>query len=66
MERLAREVTAAGGAGLTRTQISALFGRNLRAGLLGELLDELLNGGGYEVIEVRSGGRPAQAYRRRT
>ncbi len=66
LARLAREITAAGEAGLTRTQISALFGRNLSAAALDELLDQLMNGGGYEGIEVQSGGRPAQAYRRRT
>ena len=66
LARLIREITAAGEAGLTRTQISALFGRNLPAMLLDKLLADLLNSGGYEVIEIQSGGRPAQAYRRRT
>lgn len=65
MDRLVREITAAGQTGLTRSQVSALFGRNLPAAQLGELLDELVSGGAYEVIEIASGGRPAQAYRRR-
>lgn len=64
MDRLTREVTAAGEAGLTRTDISSLFGRNLPKALLDELLADLLDGGGYEVIHVQTGGRPSQAYRR--
>ena len=66
MERLTREVTAAGQAGLTRTDISALFGRNLPKALLDELLADLVDGGGYEVLQVQTAGRPSQAYRRRT
>jgi hypothetical protein len=64
MDRLTREIAAAGEAGLTRTDISSLFGRNLPKALLDELLAELLDGGGYEVIHVQTGGRPSQAYRR--
>jgi hypothetical protein len=66
LERLVREVTAAGETGLTRTQISGLFGRHVSGDVLDALLDELLSRDGYEVIEVQSGGRPARAYRRTT
>jgi hypothetical protein len=64
LDRLAREITAAGEAGLTRTEISGLFGRHLRGGLLDELLRALLDGGGYEVIRAETGGRPTETYRR--
>jgi hypothetical protein len=66
MDRLTREVDGAGEAGLTRTDISGLFGRNLPKALLDELLAELLDLGRYEAIQVQTGGRPSQAYRRRT
>jgi hypothetical protein len=66
MDRLTREVDGAGETGLTRTDISALFGRNLPKALLDELLAELLDSDSYEVIQVQTGGRPSQAYRRRT
>ena len=65
-ERLRRAIDAAGQAAITRTEISALFSRNLPAAVLDELLAGLLKVGDYEVIDVQSGGRPAQAYRRRT
>jgi hypothetical protein len=64
MDRLTRAVTEAGQAGLTRTQISALFGRNLPSAALDELLAELVASGGYEVIETPTGGRAATVYRR--
>ncbi len=64
MDRLTREITAAGDTGLTRTEISGLFGRNLPKALLDELLADLLDGGGYEVTQVQTGGRAAQTYRR--
>ena len=44
---------------------SALFGRHVSGEALGELLRQLTDGDGYEVIEVQSGGRPAKKYRRR-
>ncbi len=65
LDRLTREVDSAGEAGLTRTDISALFGRNLPKALLDQLLCDLLDSGRYEVIQVQTGGRPSQAYRRR-
>ena len=66
LERLTRAITAAGEAGLTRTEISGLFDRHLPRGLLDDLLAGLVGGGDYEVIgRVQSGGRPAKAYRRR-
>ena len=51
-------------AGLTRTEISALFGRNLPKAVLDELLTGLLDGGEYEVIRVETGGRPTEVYRK--
>jgi len=65
LERLTREITAAGETGLTRTEISGLFDRHLPGAALTGMLAGLVDGGGYEVIEVQSGGRPAKAYRRR-
>jgi hypothetical protein len=64
LARLTREITAAGETGLTRTQISALFGRNLPGAALGDLLDELTGSGSYEVIRTETSGRPVETYRR--
>ena len=64
MDRLTREITAAGQAGLTRTAISALFSRKLSGDVLDQLLDELLDSGWCEVIEAQTGGRAATVYRR--
>lgn len=63
MDRLIRAIDAAA-AGLTRTEISALFGRNLPKTVLDELLADLLDGGGYEVARIETGGRPTEAYRK--
>lgn len=50
--------------GLTRTEISKLFSRNVAAAALDELLVVLVDGGEYERIQVSTGGRPAHRYRR--
>lgn len=49
--------------GLTRTEVSGLFSRNLAKAALDLLLDELVVSGQYERVEVRTGGRPAVRYR---
>lgn len=63
MDRLIRAIEGTP-AGLTRTEISALFGRNLPKAVLDELLADLLGGGGYEVIRVETGGRPVEVCRK--
>lgn len=50
--------------GLTRTEISGLFGRHLPRQVLDELIAGLLDGGGYEIIRVETGGRPVEVYRK--
>ena len=65
MDKLTWRVDATRAVGMTRTEISALFGRNLKKDVLGELLDRLLSGGEYEEIPSETGGRPAQRYRKR-
>ena len=57
LNRLTRAVTEAGQAGLTRTQVSALFSRNLTAAALDDLLGKLAADDGYEVIRPETGGR---------
>lgn len=64
LDRIRRAVTMAGGTGMTRTEISALFSRNLRKDLLGELLEQLVQDGSYERTKETTGGRPAETYRR--
>jgi hypothetical protein len=64
MDRLTREITAAGETGLTRTQISALFGRHVSRDALDALLGELLSRDGYEIARTETGGRPVEIYRR--
>ena len=63
-DRLGRAIDAAGQAGLTRTEISALFSRKLPASALDELLAGLTASGEYEVIRTETGGRPVETYRR--
>jgi len=64
LDRIRRAVTMAAPSGLTRTEISALFNRNLRKELLDELLGQLCADGEYERTLEATGGRPAETYRR--
>jgi hypothetical protein len=64
MDRLTRELTAAGETGLTRTEISGLFSRKLPSELLDELLKDLLDRDDYETAQLQTGGRTATVYRR--
>jgi hypothetical protein len=63
-DQLTRAITAAGQAGMTRTQVSGLFSRKLAAEVITALLAELVDSGDYEEIQAETGGRPATAYRR--
>ena len=63
-DRLTRALDAAAPAGLTRTEISALFSRKLSAAVLDELLAGLTASGEYEVIRALTGGRPSETYRK--
>ena len=65
LDRLARAVTAGGAVGLTRTEVSAVFGRNVRAAVLDELTAELVADGDYEVVLAETPRRHAQVCRRR-
>jgi hypothetical protein len=64
LERLIRAIDAAGGTGLTRTQISRLFSRHMTGAALDALLAELLSRDGYEIERAETGGRPVEIYRR--
>jgi hypothetical protein len=64
LDRIKRAVDAAGTTGLSRTQVSALFSRNLPAKILSELLDALAADDEYEISQSATRGRPAQMYRR--
>jgi hypothetical protein len=65
LDKIQRAVAIAGPAGLTRTEISALFSRNLKKDALDALLAELTKEGDFEEFEVGStGGRSAIAYRK--
>ena len=64
LDRIHRAVDAAGEAGLTRTQVSALFSRNLAKESLDGLLAELISDGQYEITRRGTRGRPAEIYRR--
>jgi hypothetical protein len=65
LDRIRRALTMAGDAGMTRTDISALFNRNLRKEILDALLDQLCADDEYEKTLIATGGRPAETYRRR-
>jgi len=64
MDRLRRAVDAAGDAGLSKAQVSALFSRKLSSTVLGELLADLISTGDYELTRLPTAGRPAEVYRR--
>lgn len=64
IDRVRRAIDGTGPAGLGRTDISALFSRNVTRPQLDELLTTLTATGGYEALTVATGGRPALRYRR--
>jgi hypothetical protein len=64
LDRIRRAIDGAGASGLARTDISALFSRNVTAAQLDELLASLTDTGQYEAITVPTGGRPSIRYRR--
>jgi len=64
LDRLRRELKSAGRQGLSRTELLAVFGRNLTTGQVSVLTDELLDEGFAEWFrETSTGGRPAQRLR---
>jgi hypothetical protein len=65
LDRIRRAVIDAGGDGLSRTEISGLFSRNLAADVLNELLDRLLEDHDFELAERPTAGRTATHYRRK-
>ncbi len=64
LDRIRRAIIASP-EGLTRTEVSALFSRNLPKATLDALLVELLGDGKFEAARVGTGGRPATRYRLR-
>lgn len=64
-DRIRRAIDAAGATGLTRTQISDLFSRNVKKKELDEMLADLVRAGDYERVSTPTGGRPAEGYRRK-
>lgn len=64
LDRIQRAIDAAGEHGLTKTEVTGLFSRNLAGSKLDALLGELLGDDTYEESERRTGGRPAKTYRR--
>ncbi len=52
LDRIRRNVDAAGEAGLSRTEISALFSRNLTKEVLDELLAQLITDDEYEESQA--------------
>ena len=63
LDKVRRALGTAGQDGLTRSEVSALFSRNLPAASLGALLSELISHGEAEEFTKPTGGRPAVAYR---
>lgn len=63
LDRIRRAIDGAGPDGATRTEISALFSRNLPKAQLDERLNHLLATGEYESYTAPTGGRAALCYR---
>jgi hypothetical protein len=66
IDRIRRALDQAAGTGLTRSEISGLFSRNLPKQTLDELLAGLTASGQYETVTTPTGGRPSVRYRRTT
>jgi hypothetical protein len=64
LDRISRAIDGAGSKGITRTDISALFSRNVTKEVLDELLADLVSSGEYAITRRSTGGRPAEMYRR--
>lgn len=62
LDRIARAIDESPNRYLTRTEVSTLFGRNVRVEVLDELLAQLVDTGDFHRIEVPTRGRPAVAY----
>ena len=61
-DRIRRAIAAAPD-GLTRTEVSAIFSRNLPKATLDELLDGLVADGQFERCTTPTGGRPSVSFR---
>lgn len=61
-DRIVRSLDAAGNRGLTRTQVSELFSRNLSKRKLDELLAAVVADGRYRETKEPTGGRPVVRY----
>lgn len=64
IDRIRRALDQAADTGLTRSEISGLFSRNLPKQTLDELLTSLTATGHYETVTTPTGGRPSVRYRR--
>ncbi|GGT38370.1 DUF3987 domain-containing protein [Nonomuraea spiralis] len=64
IDRIRRALDQAAGTGMTRSEISALFSRNVPKQILDELLTSLTATGQYETFTTPTGGRPSLRYRR--
>ncbi|NRQ30681.1 DUF3987 domain-containing protein [Nonomuraea sp. NN258] len=62
LDRLRRHLDQAGDAGLTRSEVSALFSRNVPKQALDEMLAALVVSGQYAKVTTPTGGRPAVRY----
>jgi hypothetical protein len=62
-DEILRRLYKAGDAGLTRTEIRDLFGRNLSAERIGAALDLLQRRGRATCESINSGGRPVELWR---
>lgn len=63
LDRIRRAIADAGPAGLSRTDIANLFGRNLARTLLDELLLRLDADPEFDTVTTSTGGRPSTRYR---
>jgi len=64
LDRIRRAIDGAGPGGVARSDISALFSRNITRTQLDDLLTTLTATGHYQTLTMPTGGRPALRYRR--
>lgn len=59
-DRLMRALVATGPGGMSRSEVSALFSRKLKAAQLDELITEVARDGRFVLQKVETGGRPVE------
>lgn len=64
LDKIVRAIDESRTGFVTKTELSAMFGRNLPAAVIEELLNQVVASGNFKCIEIPTRGRPATAFAR--